>query len=303
MNNTHAIHLGHKLDMATLDSLADFICGDDTTRYPVYRSSSFLTRFFQNIGINAIHDGSTRKWWTLEILKQLQPADIEKVILRLSDLREYKGSKESLKLAVKSMNEILLMDNLSVGFEGNRSILKRATPIDLNEDEILKYQPAQNEEEFLKQQFTEEIKIGELGFDSIITNYLQSRVNEIQSCPKNKVALGSIFLLGSTLEGLLLATALNNHSVFTSSTSAPKDKTGNIKKIYDWKLNELIDVSYAVGFLGLDIKKFSHVLRDFRNYIHPYQQMSQNFNPDQQTVDICWQVFKSVFSQLKEKTK
>jgi hypothetical protein len=301
MNNTHSIHVDHKLDSAILDSLADFICGDDNTRYPVYRSSYFLTIFFQNIGINVKHDGSTRKWWTFETLKKLSYSNIEKIILRLTDLKEYKGNKEFLKIAINSMNEILLMDNLAVSFEENHSVIKKAGPINLNEDEIVQPQLVKNEENFLKQQFPEEIKIEKLGFDAVITTYLQNRVNEIISCQKNKVALGSIFLLGSTLEGILLATALNNQSIFMSSASAPKDKKGNIKQINNWKLSELIDVSYNTGFLGLDVKRFSHILRDFRNYIHPYHQMSHEFNPDQHTVDICWQVFKSAFNQLHEK--
>lgn len=301
MKTIESIHLGNKLDPATLDSLADFICGDDSARYPVYRSSSYLSRFFQNTGINVNHDGSTRKWWTLEILKQLQPSDIEKVILRLSDLREYKGNKDLFKIAIKSMNEILLMDNFAIAFNGALPILQTANPIDLNEEELLQEKPAQDEINFLKKQFEDEIKIDELGLDSVITSYLQNRVNEIVSCPKNKVPLGSIFLLGSTLEGMLLAVATDNQSIFMASTSAPKDKSGNVKKIYDWKLSELIDVSCDTKFIGLDVKKFSHVLRDFRNYIHPFQQMSQNFNPDQHTVDICWQVFKAAFSQLKQR--
>lgn len=301
MEKLQAIHLRNQLDPATLDSLADFICGDDTIRYPIYRSSSYLTRFFQNININAKHDGSTRKWWTLEMLKQLQPSDIEKVILRLTDLREYKGNKNLLKTATKSMNEILLMDNLAVGFNGVQPILRTANPIDLNEDELLQEEPAHDETEFLNKQFNDKLKIEELGLDAVITAYLQNRVNEIQSCPKNKVPLGSIFLLGSTLEGLILAIGINNQSKFMTSIVAPKDKTGNVKKIYDWKLSELIDVACDTKFIRLDVKRFSHVLRDFRNYIHPYQQMSQNFNPDQHTVDICWQVFKAAFAQLKSK--
>jgi hypothetical protein len=44
------------------------------------------------------------------------------------------------------------------------------------------------------------------------------------------------------------------------------------------------------------------VLRGFRNYIHPYQQMSENFSPNEQTVDICWQVFRAAYSQLKART-
>jgi hypothetical protein len=59
-----------------------------------------------------------------------------------------------------------------------------------------------------------------------------------------------------------------------SSSAAPKyAKTGRVKKLAAWRLAELIDAAHAVGLLALDVKKFSHVLGDFRNCIHPYQQM------------------------------
>ena len=87
------------------------------------------------------------------------------------------------------------------------------------------------------------------------------------------------------------------------SKTAPK-KAGVVKNnIYEWKLAELIEVAFEVDDLKLDVKLFSHVLRDFRNYIHPFHQMQQSFNPDQHTVDICWQVFKAAFYQLKVRQK
>src|SRR5437588_9374287 len=110
-----AIHLGQTPDPAVLDALADFICGDNEERFPVYRSSMFLTQFFQSIGINATHDGSTRKWWVLGVLRQLDAQHVEKVILRLVDLREYKGDRQQLGLAIRSMNSILAMEGLGVG--------------------------------------------------------------------------------------------------------------------------------------------------------------------------------------------
>jgi len=39
----------------------------------------------------------------------------------------------------------------------------------------------------------------------------------------------------------------------------------------------------------LDVKRFSHALRDFRNYIHPYEQWRNAFNPDEHTALICYQ--------------
>jgi hypothetical protein len=292
-----AIHLENSPDIDILDPLADFICGDIKTRFPVYRSSYYLTRFFQSLDIDVTHDGSTRKTWVLEVLKQLQPSDIEKIILRLVDLREYKGVGASFMLAIQSMNEILILDNFAIEFDEARPFIKRAEPLKFGE----KATTTKDEAEFLSKQFGDDIKIQELRLDSVITGYLQVRVDEVQACPRNKVPLGTIFLLGSTLEGVLLAVALKDQAKYMRSKTAPKDRTGAVKRINDWKLAELIDVAHEVDDLKLDVKKFSHVLRDFRNYIHPFHQMEHAFNPDQHTVDICWQVFKAAFYQLKSK--
>src|SRR5216684_7000563 len=137
MTSPLAIHIG-ELDTDILVSLADFICGDEKSRFPIYRSSFYLTSFFQNLNIDVTHDGSTRKVWVLTVLKQLQPSDIEKVILRLVDIREYKGVGDSFKLAVKSMNEILIMDGLAIGFDNARPFIKRAEPLTFDEPKTTK---------------------------------------------------------------------------------------------------------------------------------------------------------------------
>ncbi|HEU5187362.1 MAG TPA: hypothetical protein VFT87_02560 [Candidatus Saccharimonadales bacterium] len=301
MTDNRAIHLGGKLDAAVLEAIADVICGDDTEKFPKYRSSMWLTKFYNDAGINVTHDGTTRKWWALGILEQLQPSDVEKVILRLADLREYKGDLEQLKLAVKAINSALRMDGYRVGFQNNKPVIQFADQVKLD-DEIVSSPSQPDEKEFLQKQFSDDINISELGIDAVLTDYLQDRVNEAQSCPKGKVSLGTLFLLGSTLEGILLAVAIKDPAKFMAATAAPKDKAGKVYKIYDWKLSQLIDVSHELNLLNLDVKKFSHALRDFRNYIHPYHQMSQNFKPDQHTVDISWQVFKAAFFQLKAAT-
>jgi hypothetical protein len=234
-----AIHLGSTLDEATLDSLADFVCGDEADKYPAYRSSLYLTRFFQSVGINASHDGTTRKWWVLGVLKAIQPSDLEKAILRLVDLREYKGDRAALKLAVQSMNNILAMDNFSIGFNGTQPRLERAEPISFDEDEFKKPTAPDEESAFLGKQFSDNIAIADLGFDSVITQLLQERVDEIQASPKHKMPLATIFLLGSTLEGILLAAALKDQATFMRASAAPKDKTGKVPKNMTGSYNRL----------------------------------------------------------------
>jgi len=63
-------------------------------------------------------------------------------------------------------------------------------------------------------------------------------------------------------------------------------------------IKHLINVSYEIKIIKLDIKKFSHTLKDFRNYIHPRQQASQNFNPDKHTAEISWKVLQATIANL-----
>ena len=126
---------------------------------------------------------------------------------------------------------------------------------------------------------------------------VQSRYEEACLCLKHNAPLSVIFLCGSILEGILLGIALQNSNIFVQSVSAPKSKN-KVVNIKDWKLGNLIDVAYNINLLGQDVAKFSHVMRDFRNYIHPYEQMSSQFNPDIHTAKICMQVLSAAIANL-----
>jgi hypothetical protein len=60
-----------------LTKIAEMICGDSPFDYFPYRSSSYLTRFFIDLDLDYSHDGSTRRHWVTDVLKELnakQPA-------------------------------------------------------------------------------------------------------------------------------------------------------------------------------------------------------------------------------------
>lgn len=137
-----------------------------------------------------------------------------------------------------------------------------------------------------------------LSLDSVVTSILEYRLREIEVGLQNKVPLSVILLCGSVLEGVLLGTALQRPAEFNRSTSSPKDQAGKIKAFHEWSLAQLIDVACDLNLLQVDVKKFSHALRDFRNYIHPYQQMASGFAPDMHTATICFQVLKAALADL-----
>ena len=154
------------------------------------------------------------------------------------------------------------------------------------------------EDEFLKQEF-QEISVESLRLKGPITNILQQRLNEIRACVSS-APLATIFLCGSTLEGILLGVAENNPQIFNAAKASPKFN-GKVKKFREWTLHDMINVASETGFISKDTKDFGHSLRNFRNYIHPYEQVDQNFIPDEHTARICWQVLMAAISQLSSR--
>lgn len=153
------------------------------------------------------------------------------------------------------------------------------------------------EYDFLRQDFSQ-IDISKLNLDNSFETVIKQRLEEIEISLNSGASLSVIFLCGSTLEGLLLHIATQNPQKFNTSTAAPKDKNGKVRQLHEWTLDNLINVAFDVGCIKLDIKKFSHTLKDFRNYIHPRQQASQNFNPDKHTAQISWKVLQATIANL-----
>lgn len=156
--------------------------------------------------------------------------------------------------------------------------------------------PVATEQEFLHRQY-QNISIKKLSIDPTLIPVLESRLAEAQHCLAS-APLATIFLCGSILEGILLGVALQRPKEFNQASNSPKDKDNKVKQFHEWSLAQFIDVAHGLGALKLDVKKFSHELRDFRNYIHPYQQLASRFSPDKHTAEICLQVLKAAIADL-----
>lgn len=160
--------------------------------------------------------------------------------------------------------------------------------------------PIITEDDFITKEF-KGVSIDNLGLDTAITPVLKQRFEEIGKCLMNQAALSVIFLCGSTLEGILLGMTSKYPRAFNQSPSAPT-KDGKVLQFHQWTLSNLIDVSCNIGLLGEDVKKFSHSLRGFRNYIHPYEQMSCGFSPHEHTAKISWQVLQAAIYEIGKYT-
>ena len=281
------------MDGQTKESLADMICGDGSN-CPVYRKGSDLTRFFQRVGFsNFSHDGSTRKWWTLDVLNNLSDNNLKAVILRLAYPREYKAKQQQVSQAISALNEILMVEGLKVELEGVNPKLKEITPQFIEQAEEEPELKALPPPDFLK-----------LKLESGLGEILADRWEEAQRCINTKAFLAATIIMGSILEGMLLAVLQKFPKEGNTCKAAPIDpKTCKIKYFADWSLSEMINVAHEASWIDLDVKKFSHSLREFRNLIHPYQQMLVNTFPDKDTCGISWLVVQAGANDLARKLK
>lgn len=145
---------------------------------------------------------------------------------------------------------------------------------------------------------------GTIDFDGLpasLTNagIVATRLLEIDRALEAGAPLAVIFLAGSTLEGLLAEVAQTHSAQFLGSPAAPKLK-GAIKQLNSWTLTELIVVARDLGVLSQDVAKHADQVRNFRNYIHPRQQLKENFEPRTETAKIAQQVLIAALKDLEQ---
>ena len=157
--------------------------------------------------------------------------------------------------------------------------------------------PEKTVQGFLRKEFAIP-HVQDLPVEATVAPIIESRLREAQKVLEAGAYLSVIVLCGSVLEGVLLGNAQNDPAKFNKSSASPKTKEGTVKRFHDWTLSELIDVATNVGVLKPDVQTFSHGLRDFRNYIHPYREMSSKFTPDEHTARVCFQVLKAALASV-----
>ncbi|OAQ21537.1 hypothetical protein [Thermosulfurimonas dismutans] len=273
------------LDYKTLEALAELICGDNG---PWYRKGWEIPIFFRNAGLSCPeHDGSTRKWWTLARLQEYNqdPSNIAKIIKRLADPREYQGNAEVVNEVIRHLNKLLAVEGLKVKLKGIQPVIEEITPTVVNKD-------IETREAFPKPDFAKIIE------EPILMKIIEQRWEEVIKCIDGEAYLAAIIMMGSILEGVLLAIIHRFPEKANRSPAAPKNRDGKVKRFWEWNLSEMIDVAHQVGWLQGDVKKFAHILRDYRNLVHPWHQMNTKEQPDEDTCKIAWQVVQAAINDL-----
>lgn len=283
------------LQKKTLVRLRDLI-NEETE----YRKGHELVAFFNELGFKDTYgQGFPSRWvYTDSKLEKINGTpELDKCIKKVFAPVNFVGRIDVLDTFIADFNQFLVFDDWQVKRIGKEITFTKAGKIDFEQQKI-----EAKEDDFLNREFSD-VSIEKIGLDGTISDVLASRFEEIQKCFRAKSWLSVIIMSGSTLEGLLLGVALTNIQLFNSSNSSPKTKEGKVKQFPLWTLSNFIDVAAEIGMLKEDVKKFSHALREFRNYIHPFEQMSSNFYPDEKTAKICLQVLNAAIFQMTNNRK
>ena len=129
---------------------------------------------------------------------------------------------------------------------------------------------------------------------------LARRWSEVQQCIGATAYLAATVMMGGLLESLLLArinVSPNKASVFQAQ-HAPRGKNGKTSVLSDWKLTSMVEVACELGWITKSAKDVGHVLRDFRNYIHPHKEHTDGIQISGEDADMFWEVTKSISRQV-----
>lgn len=263
-----------------------------------YRSGPQLVQFFNTLGFNDSYgQGFPSRWmFTDEKLKAINgSSELDKCIKNVLSPANFIGKISKLDKHISDFNKYIAFDKWKVNRIGAEISFSKLQKIEIDEPQ----EPLTNEDGFMKREFAD-VSTAKLGLEGVISDVLEQRIKEIERCFLANAYLSVILIAGSTLEGILLGLAVKHPKHFNSSKASPKDSSGKVKSFQDWSLNSFIDVARDIGLIQHDTHKFSHSLRDFRNYIHPFEQLSSGFTPREHTAKICLQVLKAAIQEFCE---
>lgn len=142
--------------------------------------------------------------------------------------------------------------------------------------------------------------------DEKIKAILEARWIECSKCVQAQAPLAATVMMGGLLETLLLARFNKepDKSKIFSAKTIPKDrKTGKAFPMNKWTLRHYIDVAHELNWISESTRNVGEVLRDYRNYVHPYKQLAHGVTLDIHDAKLFWEIAKSISRQLLDKAK
>jgi hypothetical protein len=136
--------------------------------------------------------------------------------------------------------------------------------------------------------------------DAEMKTILEDRWVECTLCVADKTPLAATVMIGGLLEGVVYAriSRQTNKTPIYTAAAAPKDKAGKPLHPKDWKLKDYIAVAHELKWITQTVKDLTEVLRDYRNYIHPYKQHSEKMSLSPNDAKLLWEIGKTITRQV-----
>lgn len=260
-------------DDSTLEEIAAMVCGDDAGMK--YRRGWELPGFLRRAGWDDVpdHDGP-RLRWVHDLLRERNEdaaGDVEAVILRLADRREYQQDPKEYATVIARLQEVLALEGLRIAYDNTAPTLTTHTP----------GRPSQPQRVELKVAITNVVS------DPDLARTVQLRLDEAHICQEHGAYTAAVIMLGSLLEGVLVHAA----EVRTATTPMP----GSQRNI---SLQNLIEHAHTNNWIDQDAKIASHLVRTYRNLVHPLAEKRARHSADYDTADLCWSTVNAVLNDL-----
>jgi hypothetical protein len=134
--------------------------------------------------------------------------------------------------------------------------------------------------------------------DKAFASLLRNRLDESRKTYQAEAYLSTIVLLGSILEGVLLEKVTQNPQVAGNAKSAPKERDKTLP-FGRWTLDSLITVAHECGWLGRETHSYAIALREYRNLVHPREQIKSGLYPDSDTCAMSEIAVRAALADLK----
>ncbi|MCK9922562.1 hypothetical protein MXD61_11855 [Frankia sp. AgPm24] len=233
------------------------------------------------------YDGSSRVHWLIEEMQERREihADIERLLCRLCDPMEYDDGVEAATVVQIELNRILEPERLIVSTAAGRPVLA-----DLNALQLVPVFSAPSDLDR---------RLPPLIADEAMVTILLGRIAEVHACEAGKAYLLAVVGIGSFVEGLLFSVLTERDPVLLKDGfpgfAGQKGKT----PAHRASLALLLSAAHKKGWIQIDAKEFMEKVREFRNYVHPRQQLESKFSPDEYTLGMCWGPVRAILNDLE----
>lgn len=102
-----------------------------------------------------------------------------------------------------------------------------------------------------------------------------------------------IILCGGAIEAILTDLLIQNQTAAKAAKSAPKNSD-----ITRWDLSKFIDVAVEISLVSAGVEKLSHSIREYRNLVHPGNELRSKLRFDAEEAKIAVEVLNIVQRDL-----